>query len=59
MINIMSIKNFSKEIKTDVRTIKKWIKTGDLPLPIYKKIGTETYILIENYNKWITETNGE
>lgn len=53
MCNLLSIKEFSVKLKKPESTIRTWIRRGDIPKKIIKKIGSTIFIIEERFNEWV------
>lgn len=53
MCNLLSIKEFSGKLKKPESTIRTWIRRGDIPKDIIKKIGSTVFIREERFNEWV------
>lgn len=52
-INLLKIEDFAKLIKTPPSTVRTWIRRGDIPATVYKKIGATIFILTDKFKTWV------
>lgn len=53
MSNLLSIKEFSERLKKPESTVRTWIRRGDIPRTIVKKIGSTVFINEQRFNEWV------
>ena len=53
MFNLMGIKEFSKEMNKPESTIRTWIRRGEIPSTVLKKIGSTVFIRVDKFQEWI------
>lgn len=53
MFNLMSIKDFSKELKKPESTINTWRRRGDLPSSLFKIIGGTVFVRVDKFKEWV------
>ena len=56
MTELLTFKEFCKVLKANPNTVKTWKRRKDLPEKIFFKIGGTLYILKNEFEKWIAET---
>lgn len=50
--NIMNIKDFALAMKTNESTVRTWIRRGELPSFLTKKIGGRVFINSDKFKEW-------
>ena len=55
MFGLISIKDFSKELKKTESTIRTWKRRGELPPFLFKEIGSTIFVRKEMFKKWVEE----
>ena len=53
--NLITIKEFAKQMRKPESTIRTWRTRGDLPANIFKKIGGDVFIKIDKFKEWIAK----
>lgn len=53
MFNLMGIKEFSKEMNKPESTIRTWIRRGEIPSTVLKKIGSTVFIRVDKFQEWL------
>lgn len=53
MFDLMTIKDFAKEINKPVSTVGTWRTRGDLPAEIFKVIGGTVFIKVDKFKEWV------
>lgn len=53
MFNLMSIKEFAKELKKPESTIRTWKRRGEIPCFCFKEIGTTVFVKTDEFKKWV------
>lgn len=53
MFNLMCIKDFSKELGKPESTVRTWIRRGEIPSTVLKKIGSTVFIKVDKFQSWI------
>ena len=57
MFDLMSIKDFSKELGKPESTVRTWIRRGDIPLSCLSKIGSTVFIRTDRFKEWLDGNN--
>ena len=55
MFGLMSLKEFAQKMKKPESTIRTWKRRGDIPEYLFKKIGGDVFIKINQFEKWVEE----
>ena len=55
MFGLISIKDFSRELKKPESTIRTWKRRGELPSFLFKEIGSTVFIKIKKFEEWVEE----
>ena len=55
---MMCINDFAKELGKNEQTVRTWIRRGDLPPFVIKKIGGSLFILSDKFKEWIDKGEG-
>lgn len=53
MFNLMSIKEFAKELNKPESTIYSWKGRGDIPLSCFKQIGGTWFVRVKEMQEWL------
>lgn len=53
MFGLISIKDFSRELKNPESTIRTWKRRSDLPAFIFINIGSTVFIKIKKFEEWV------
>lgn len=53
MFNLITIKDFAKELGKPESTIRTWILRGDIPSYLCKKIGGTVFIKKDKFAEWV------
>ncbi len=53
MFGLISIKDFSRELKKPESTIRTWKRRSDLPAFIFINIGSTVFIKIKKFEEWV------
>ena len=53
MLDLLTLKDFSKELGKPESTVRTWIRRGELPENMIVKIGGTIFIHIEKFKNWI------
>ena len=54
MFDLMSIKDFAKEINKPESTVRTWKRRGDIPKDVFKEIGGTVFIGTDKFKEWIS-----
>lgn len=57
MFNLLTIKDFSKQLGKPESTVRTWIRRGELPSFLLKKIGSTVFIKSDKFKEWIDNDN--
>ena len=57
MFNLISIKEFSKELGKPESTIRTWIRRGEIPSQVLKKIGSTVFIKTDKFQEWVDSSS--
>ena len=55
MFGLISIKDFSRELKKPESTIRTWKRRGELPSFLFKEIGSTVFVRKKKKKKWVEE----
>ena len=53
MFNLITIKEFSKELGKPESTVRTWIRRGELPSSVLRKIGSTMFIKTDEFQNWL------
>lgn len=53
MFGLMTIKDFSNELKVPRQTVYSWRREGKIPSSCFKSIGGTLYVKIKNMQEWL------
>lgn len=53
MFNLISIKEFAKEIGKSESTVRTWKRRGVLPSFLFREIGNSIFVRIEKAKEWL------
>ena len=54
MFDLMSIKDFAKEINKPESTVRTWKRRGDIPQNVFKEIGGTVFVRTDKFKEWIS-----
>ena len=53
MFNLMTLKDFAKELNKPESTIRTWKRRGELPSFLFKEIGGTVFVRTEKFKEWV------
>lgn len=53
MFELMTIKDFAKDLGKSEFTVRTWIRQGDLPADLLKRIGGTVFIRANKFKEWV------
>ncbi len=52
MFDLMSLKDFAKELNKPESTIRTWKRRGDIPNSVFKVIGNTVFVRMDKFKEW-------
>ncbi len=53
MLDLLTLKDFAKELNKPESTIRTWKRRGELPSFLFLEIGGTIFVKLEKFKKWV------